>query len=169
MFKYERESRSVVSNSWRSHGLHGILQARILEWVAFPFSRESSRPRGQTQVSRIAGSFFTSWATREAQEHWSAWSIPSPGGLPDPGIEPVSVALQADSLPAELSGKPYLHSYVGQISKRRCYLIKNLEVKGFALKISCIWGKTSLSEKNKKQKTGSMFLRWKGKEWLMED
>ena len=101
---------------------------------------------------------------RQAQEHWGAWSIPSPGGLPDPGIEPVSVALQADSLPAELSGKPYLHSYVGQISKRRCYLIKNLGVKGFALKISCIWGKTSLSEKNKKQKTGSMFLRWKGKE-----
>ena len=39
---------------------HGILQARILEWVAFPFSRESSQPRDQTQVSRIAGGFFTS-------------------------------------------------------------------------------------------------------------
>ena len=47
--------------------VHGILQARILEWVAFPFSRGSSQPRGQTQVSRIAGRFFTSWATREAQ------------------------------------------------------------------------------------------------------
>ena len=45
---------------------HGILQARILEWVAFPFSRGSSQPRDQTQVSRIAGRFFTSWATREA-------------------------------------------------------------------------------------------------------
>ena len=40
--------------------VHGILQARILEWVAFPFSRESSQPRDQTQVSRIAGGFFTS-------------------------------------------------------------------------------------------------------------
>ena len=40
--------------------VHGILQARILEWVAFPFSRGSSQPRGQTQVSRIAGRFFTS-------------------------------------------------------------------------------------------------------------
>ena len=46
--------------------VHGILQARILEWVAFP----------------------------------------SPGDLPDPGIEPRSPALQADSLPPELPGKP---------------------------------------------------------------
>ena len=40
--------------------VHGILQARILEWVAFPFSRRSSQSRDQTQVSRIAGGFFTS-------------------------------------------------------------------------------------------------------------
>ena len=46
--------------------VHGILQARILEWVAFPFSRRSSQPRDQTQVSHIAGGFFTSWTTREA-------------------------------------------------------------------------------------------------------
>ena len=38
----------------------GILQARILEWVAFPFSRGSSQPRDQTQVSCISGRFFTS-------------------------------------------------------------------------------------------------------------
>ena len=49
------------------HTVHGILQARKLEWVAFPFSRGSSQPRDWTQVSRIAGGFFTSWATREAQ------------------------------------------------------------------------------------------------------
>ena len=47
--------------------VHGILQARILEWVAFPFSRGSSQPRDRTQVSPITGRFFTSWATREAQ------------------------------------------------------------------------------------------------------
>ena len=41
----------------------GILQARIVEWVAIPFSRGSSWPRGQTQVSCIAGRFFTIWAT----------------------------------------------------------------------------------------------------------
>ena len=44
----------------------GILQARILEWVAMLSSRWSSQPRDQTQVSRIAGRFFTIWATREA-------------------------------------------------------------------------------------------------------
>ena len=46
--------------------VHGILQARILEWVAVPFSRGSSQPRDWTQVSHIVGRFFTSWATREA-------------------------------------------------------------------------------------------------------
>ena len=42
----------------------GILQVRILEWVAIPFSRGSSPPRDQTQVSCIAGRFFTVWASR---------------------------------------------------------------------------------------------------------
>ena len=46
--------------------VQGILQIRIVEWVAFPFSRGSSKPRDQTQVSHIAGGFFTSWAIREA-------------------------------------------------------------------------------------------------------
>ena len=45
--------------------VHGILQARILEWVAIPFSRGPSQPRDWTQVSCIAGRFFTVWATRE--------------------------------------------------------------------------------------------------------
>ena len=49
----------------------GILQARMLEWVTMPSSRGSSPPRDQTQVSCIAGRFFTSWASREAQEYWS--------------------------------------------------------------------------------------------------
>ena len=53
--------------------VHGILQARILEWVAFPFSKGSSQPRNRTQVSCTAGRFFTSWTTREAQEYWSGW------------------------------------------------------------------------------------------------
>ena len=43
-----------------NYTVHGILQARILEWVAFPFSRGSSQPRDQTQVSHIAGRLFTS-------------------------------------------------------------------------------------------------------------
>ena len=48
--------------------VHGILQARILAWVAFPFSRGSSQPRDWTQVSSTEGRFFTSWATREAHD-----------------------------------------------------------------------------------------------------
>ena len=46
--------------------IHGIFQARVLEWVAISFSRRSSRPRDRTQVSCIAGRCFTVWATREA-------------------------------------------------------------------------------------------------------
>ena len=68
IFESERESHSVFSDSCDplDYTVHGILQARILEWVAFPFSR----------------------------------------GLPNPGIEPRSPALQVDSLPAEPQGKP---------------------------------------------------------------
>ena len=43
---------------------------RILEWVAYPFSSGSSRPRNQTGVSCIAGRFFTNWGIREAQVSW---------------------------------------------------------------------------------------------------
>ena len=61
--------------------VHGILQARILEWVAFHSPRVSSHPRDQSQVSCIAGGFFTSWATKEAQEYWSLsllqWIFPT--------------------------------------------------------------------------------------------
>ena len=46
--------------------VHGIFQARILEWIAISFSRGSSWTRDQTPVSCIAGRFFTNWATREA-------------------------------------------------------------------------------------------------------
>ena len=53
----------------------------------------------------MAGRFFTSWATREAQEYWSGYPVPFPADLSDPGIEPGSPALLADSLPAELLGK----------------------------------------------------------------
>ena len=74
-------------------------------WVAFPFSRGSSQPRDQIQVSHFAGRFFTNWATREAKEYWSEQPIPSPGDLPDPEIELGSPALQTDSLPTKLWGK----------------------------------------------------------------
>ena len=61
----------LFATPWSDYTVHAILQVRILEWVALPFSRGSSQPRDWTQVSCIAGGFFTSWATREAQEYWS--------------------------------------------------------------------------------------------------
>ena len=45
--------------------VHEILQARILEWEAIPFSRESAQPKDRTWVSCFAGRFFTVWVTRE--------------------------------------------------------------------------------------------------------
>ena len=83
MWKWKSQSCPTLCNST----VHGVLQARILEWVAFSFSRGSSQPRDQTQVSQIVGRFFTSWATKEAQEHWSGYPIPSPLDLRDPRIK----------------------------------------------------------------------------------
>ena len=73
----------------------GILQARILEWVAMPFSRGSSQPRNWTSVSCTAGGFFTSWASGAAQGLLSYYYLfcllkgsivcspsPSPSGQP---------------------------------------------------------------------------------------
>ena len=98
-------SHSVVSNSLWPHGLysppssfvHGIFQARILEWVAISFSRGSSWPRYQTQVSCIAVRCFTVWATREAlvsAKLSSAWILasysPSPVSFAITVIAPAS-------------------------------------------------------------------------------
>ena len=73
---------SVVSDSLWPDGARqaplsmGILQARILEWVATPSSRGSSQPRDRTRVSCIAGRRFNLWAIREAHQYWSG--SPSP-------------------------------------------------------------------------------------------
>ena len=68
----------------------GISQARILEWVAIPFSRGSPWPSDRTQVSRIAGRFFTVWASREAlKRHVHI-------------LETVSVTLFGKSIPANV-------------------------------------------------------------------
>ena len=78
---------------------HGILQARLLEGVAIPFCRGSSWPRDQTQISCIAGRFFTIWATREAHKgslilwglHHRACGIL----VPQLGIKPASLTSPA--------------------------------------------------------------------------
>ena len=86
--------------------VHGILQVRILEWVAFPFSRGSSQPRDQTQVSCIAGGFFISWATGKYKNTGMGSLSLLHGIFPHTGDKLGSPALQADSLTTELPGKP---------------------------------------------------------------
>ena len=95
------------------HTVNVILQARILEWVAFPFFRGYSQPRDQTQVSHIARRFLTSWATGEAQDNWSGQPIPFPEDHLDPGIKLGSPALQADSLQTEIKDNKSLTVSIG--------------------------------------------------------
>ena len=78
--------------------VHGILQARILEWVAVPFSRGSSQPRDRTQVSCIADGFFTSWAIREAHD----LGPNMPTGIPTLFCLKLSISLIPDSAPSVL-------------------------------------------------------------------
>ena len=70
--------------------IHGILQARVLEWVAISFSRRSSWPSDLTQVSQIAGRRFTVWTTSEVESaigihisppFWTSLPSPSPSHL----------------------------------------------------------------------------------------
>ena len=81
-YESESVSHSVVSNSLQPMDcnslVHGVFQARILEWVAIPFCRGSSWPRNRTSVSCIAGGFFTSWATREAKISEECSQFPTP-------------------------------------------------------------------------------------------
>ena len=106
------ESYSVMSDSLRPHGLNSLWNSPGQDTGVGSFSlHQGIFP---TQVSHIAGGFFASWATREAQEYWSGLSIASTGDLPDPGIKLGSPALQAGSLPAEPPGKPtilYYHTF----------------------------------------------------------
>ena len=66
--KAESESRSAISNTLQLHWLYSPWNSlgQNIGWVAFPFSRGSSQPRDWTQVSCMAGGFFTNWAIREA-------------------------------------------------------------------------------------------------------
>ena len=72
--KREDSLRSLWTVVSPGYSVRGILQARILKWVAIPFFRGSSWPRDQTQVSCVAGRFFTIWVTRGAppkkQGYW---------------------------------------------------------------------------------------------------
>ena len=67
----QRSNPGLPHCRWILYQLSHQGSPRILEWITYPFSRVSSQPRDRTQVSHIAGRFFTSWATREVQEYWS--------------------------------------------------------------------------------------------------
>ena len=108
---------SVVSDSVRpidgsppGSPVPGILQVKTLEWVAISFSSHKS------EVAQLCPTLSDSWTAAyqapppmgfSRQECWSGVPFPSPGDLPNPGIEPGSPALQADALPFEPPGKPH--------------------------------------------------------------
>ena len=71
ILKVKVKSLSHVQLFVTGSSVHGIFQARILEWLAISFSRGSSWPRDRTQVSWIVGRHFTVLATREAQKEFS--------------------------------------------------------------------------------------------------
>ena len=86
------QSRLILCDPM-NYTVHGILQARILECVAIPFSRGSSQPRDRTQVSSTAGGSFTSRAAREAHIYLSPpsqapWPVRLPGCHRAPGWAP---------------------------------------------------------------------------------
>ena len=93
-------------NPWTIHTVHGILQAKILEWVAFPFSRGSSQTRDRTASPALQADPLPAKPQGKPKNTGVGSPSLSLGDLSDPGIEPGSPALQADSLPTELSGKP---------------------------------------------------------------
>ena len=117
-----------VDCSLQGSSVHGIFQARVLEWVAISFSRGSSRPRDRTCVAHTSciefssvhslsrvRVFATPWTVAcqappsmgfPRQKCWSGLPFHSPGDLPNPGIEPGSRVLQADALSSEPPGKP---------------------------------------------------------------
>ena len=77
--------------------VHGILQARILEWVAIPFSRGSSWPRNRTHIPCIASGFFTFWATLNWTElNWSRSVVSN--SLRPRGLYPTRLLHPRDSL-----------------------------------------------------------------------
>ena len=115
----ESESHLVMSDSLRSHGLpgssvHGTLQARILEWVAgqlFPFSRGVFPTQGLDPGLPHCRWILYCLSHQGSPRILEYVAVPCPGDLPYPGIKPESPALQADSSPAELPGKPIIKSF----------------------------------------------------------
>ena len=92
----------TMACSLSGSSIHGIFQARILEWVAISFSNICLWSEVWSEVARCVPLFVTPWTVANRappsmglsrQEHWSGLPFPSPGQLPNPGIEPRSPTL----------------------------------------------------------------------------
>ena len=114
-----------MNHSYPESSAHGIFQARILEWIVMPsFSYSLHEVKG----SEFAQSCPTLCYLMDCspptppsmgfsrQEYWSGLPFPSPGDLPDPGIEPRSPTLRADALTSEPPGKPSHMSIIFSIT-----------------------------------------------------
>ena len=128
----ESVSRSVMSDSLRPHGssAHGILHTGTLEWVAIPFSRGSSQPRGWAQVSHIAGRFFTVWAPgKPLSLAWLLCVLKSSGAwrLGQPSVEQDTGDLSGLHNVAD-SGGPCSSSLFPAISTYLSFALKRMKL-----------------------------------------
>ena len=99
--------------------VHGVLQAKILEWIAISFSRGSYWPRDRTWVSCIAGRLFTVWATREALRSWAG---PENSWLyNNPQIYSTAIDGASGKEPAYQCWRQRFHPWVGKIPWRRAW------------------------------------------------
>ena len=97
----------VLNPGWSSNAKSGISQGSESKnrWHKWAFFRPKWKSLSHVRL------FVTPWTIQSMEfsrpEYWSGWPFPSPGDLPNPGIELRFPALQADSLPAEPQGKPW--------------------------------------------------------------
>ena len=99
--------------------VQGTFQARILEWVAFPFSRGSYQPRDQTQIPHCRWILYQlSHQGSPRILEWVAHLFASRSSRPRNQTKPWFLALQVDSLPAELPGTVWIRTNHGKVLKR---------------------------------------------------
>ena len=121
------ESHSVMPHCLRPRELYSPWNCpvRILEWIAFPFSRGSSQPREWTQVFALQADSLVVEPSGKPKNTGMGKLISSPVDLPDPGMELGSPALQADSLPTEIWGKPLWVRKCPSLSQNTSEQIRN--------------------------------------------
>ena len=112
--------------------VHEILQARILEWVAFPFSRGSSLPRDCTQVFHIAGGFFTSWATRKPSLQRKKKKN---------SLIPVTLISDFYHISEEF-WNPFLWNY---FKTKFCYSYSNVRIAKFSFKCNIVYSNVAIT------------------------